>query len=126
MIKIKALGLIIIALLSLSCCGQMTNIQDNNITTKTQEDLELVGGIKGTTVRYDGYFAHYISGIVKNNTTKKYSYVQITFNLYDKDGNKVGTALANENDLGAGETWKFEAIGFDDFATYKLNEIIGW
>lgn len=91
------------------------------------DDLELVGGIKGTTTRSDGYgFSSYISGVIKNNTDKKYSYVQITFALFDKDGNKVGTALANVNSLDAGETWKFEAIALKDFSTYKLDEITGW
>ena len=91
------------------------------------DDLELVGGIYGTTKKSDGYgFSTYISGVVKNNTSKKYSYVQITFALFDKDGNKVGTALANVNSLDAGETWKFEAIALKDFSTYKLDEITGW
>lgn len=91
------------------------------------DDLELVGGVKGTTTKSDGYgFSTYISGVVKNNTSKKYSYVQITFALFDKDGNKVGTALANVNSLDAGETWKFEALALKDFSTYKLDEITGW
>ena len=90
-------------------------------------DLELVGGIKGTTAKRDEYGVYsYISGIVKNNTSKKYSYVQITFALFDKAGNKVGTAMANENNIGAGETWKFEALALKDFSTYKLDEITGW
>lgn len=90
------------------------------------EDLELVGGIDGTTTRYDGYFATYISGVVRNNTDKKYSYLQITFDLFDKDDNKVGTALANVNNIGPGEKWKFEAMALEDFSSYRLDEIIGW
>jgi hypothetical protein len=91
------------------------------------DDLELVGGTKGTSTKSDGYgFSTYILGIVKNNTQKKYSYVQITFALFDKDGNKVGTAMANMNGFGPGETWKFEALALKDFSTYKLDEITAW
>lgn len=52
------------------------------------------------------------TGILKNNTDKDKSYVQITFAVKDSDGNKVGSAVANINNLKAGETWKFEATSF--------------
>ena len=90
------------------------------------DDLELVGGALGTTLKKDKYGSVYISGIIKNNTDKKYSYVQITFALLDEDGNKVGTAMTNENNIRAGETWKFEAITIKDFYSYKLDELTGW
>lgn len=53
------------------------------------------------------------TGILKNNTDKDKSYVQIQFAVKDADGNKLGTALANINDLKAGETWKFEATSLN-------------
>lgn len=53
---------------------------------------------------------HYIEGTVRNGNEKKYSYVQIEFVCYDKDGNNLGTALDNTNNLGANETWKFKAL----------------
>ncbi len=43
--------------------------------------------------------------------------------------NKVGTALDNMNNLGAGETWKFKAMSVDTAnagGTYKLDEITGF
>ncbi len=52
------------------------------------------------------------TGILKNNTDSDKSYIQITFAVKDKDGNKLGTAMANINNLKAGETWKFEAMSF--------------
>ena len=48
-------------------------------------------------------------GTVKNHTSKTYSYVQVQFNLYDKSGAQVGSALANVTNLGPNGTWKFEA-----------------
>lgn len=52
------------------------------------------------------------TGILKNNSGKDVSYLQIEFAVKDKDGNKLGTAIANINNLKAGDTWKFEAMSF--------------
>ena len=52
------------------------------------------------------------TGILKNNSGKDLSYVQITFAVKDSDGNKLGDAIANVNNLKDGDTWKFEAISF--------------
>lgn len=83
-------------------------------------DVEIIGD---TTVEGDD-FSKYICGTIQNNTDKKYSYVQVTFNLYDAEGNQIGTALDNINNLEAGGTWKFKAVSFEsDFASYKLSDI---
>lgn len=73
------------------------------------------------------YGNRYIVGAVKNNRNRKYSYVQITFALYDESGAQVGTALDNISDLEAGGTWRFKAIILEDSARqYKLAELSGW
>lgn len=96
-------------------------------TTGTSSDkLELV---EVTSAYNDGYSSYYIEGSIKNNTDKEYSYVQVTFNLYDADGVQVGTAMDNINHLDANGTWKFKAIGLSsggNVASYKLTEITGW
>jgi len=73
-------------------------------------------------------YNHYIIGTIKNNTSKKYNYVQVTFILTDDDMNQVGTAMDNINDLEPGATWKFKALIFDDSDVkhYKLGEITGF
>ena len=70
----------------------------------------------------------YIQGEIKNNTDKEYSYVQVTFNLYDKDGSQLGTAVDNINYLEPNATWKYKAIGLvtEKVDSYKFVEIIGW
>ncbi|MEF9969939.1 MAG: FxLYD domain-containing protein [Ruthenibacterium sp.] len=73
--------------------------------------------------------AMYIKGIVKNNSGKDCTYVQITFTLYDKDGNQIGTALDNINNLEKDGTWKFKAMALaeeGEIANYKLTEITGF
>lgn len=72
---------------------------------------------------------YYIEGTVKNNTDKDYSYVQIEFICYDKNGNNLGTAIDNTNNLLGNETWKFKAMGM--FLNEKVDhcdfkEVTGW
>lgn len=77
----------------------------------------------------DAIGAHYIEGIVKNNNDKNYSYLQVEFVCYDKDGNNLGTALDNTNNLGANETWKFKAFLLSTNGTVdncKYKEVTGW
>ena len=54
-------------------------------------------------------FATYVSGVLQNNGAKK-GYVQIMIPCYDKDGAKLGDALANVNDIEANGKWKFKAM----------------
>lgn len=73
--------------------------------------------------------SYYIEGTVKNNKDKEYSYVQIEFVCYDSDGNNLGTAIDNTNNLLGNETWKFKAMGLFtnqkvDHCDYK--EVTGW
>jgi len=72
----------------------------------------------------------YIEGNIKNNTNRKYTYVQVTFNLYDKDGLQLGTAMANINYLEPNGTWKYKAIGLisdaSEVDSCKLVEITGF
>lgn len=78
------------------------------------------------TSGYNNGYALCIEGTVTNNSGRDLSYVQILIPTYDTDGNKVGSAMANINNLKDGETWKFEAIdssgGVDyDAENYELD-----
>lgn len=96
--------------------------------TTNNEKFTLEDGHTGSTDEYG--MSYNIEGSIKNNTDKQYSYVQVTFNLYDSDGAQIGTALANINNLEANGLWKFKAIGSlgngKSVASYKLMEITGW
>ncbi len=73
-------------------------------------------------------FSNYIEGEIKNNTDKQYTYVQVTFILYDENGAQLGTAMDNINNLEANGTWKYKAVALttENVASYKLSEITGW
>ncbi|MGG7143971.1 FxLYD domain-containing protein [Clostridium nigeriense] len=99
--------------------GQVEN------STAKKEKFELVGEVETETDQ----FATYLKGVIKNNSGKDCSYVQVTFNLYDSEGNQIGTALDNINNLESDGTWKFKAMGIDvdgEIASYKLAEITGF
>lgn len=94
-------------------------------SSKKDEKLELVE----VTNAYESYSSYYIEGTIKNTSDKEYSYVQVSFNLYDADGAQIGTAMDNINDLEANGTWKFKALGLSPegkVSTYKIKEITGW
>lgn len=73
-----------------------------------------------------GWSCH-ITGALVNNTSSKYSYVEIQFTVYDSDDYNLGSALANMNNLGGKEKWKFDAVllSFPETepARFKLAEI---
>lgn len=106
-----------------------TETKNNEKTTENKkvekkEKFTLEGEAKGSVDEF-GFMK--ITGTIKNNTDKQASYVQVIFNIYDKDGNQIGTALDNINNLEAGKTWKFEAMSLEQGGeTYKLSEITGY
>ena len=70
-----------------------------------------------------------ISGTFTNLTDSQLGYVSVSYNLFDADGNQLGTAYANTSILDAGGTWKFEAVGMYDqakIASYKLADVTGF
>lgn len=70
-----------------------------------------------------------ISGTFTNLTDSQLGYVSVGYNLFDADGNQLGTAYANTSNLDAGGTWKFEAVGMygqAKVASYKLADVTGF
>jgi RNA polymerase subunit RPABC4/transcription elongation factor Spt4 len=122
---------VVIIIIAIANGGNNTSTTSDNLintTTQTQEKFTLLDGHTGS---YDEYgMGYYIEGTVQNNTDKEYSYVQITFNLYDKDNALLGTAVSNVNNFEANGKWKFKAIGLnssdDKVTSYKFKEITGY
>jgi hypothetical protein len=83
----------------------------------------MLKSVKGTR----GEFGGEITGIVVNRRSKRISYAQISFNLYDRSGAQIGSAMDNINNLDPGAKWKFKANSFgQDFAKYKFSELSGF
>lgn len=67
-----------------------------------------------------------ICGIYTNKAGAKQGYVQLSYTLFDADGNQIGAAYANTSNLEDGATWKFEAStlkGSGEVASYKLAQV---
>lgn len=74
-------------------------------------------------------FSYYIEGTVTNNTSRTYSYVQVTFNVYDENGSVIGSCWDNINNLEGNGTWKIKAIcsgEANDIKSYKLTGFSSW
>ena len=85
--------------------------EKGNATQKTKEtakETKKEYEIENVNIEKDE-FSTYVTGVLKNNGGKK-GYVQITVPCYDKDGAKLGDALANVNDIEANGKWKFKAM----------------
>ncbi len=64
-----------------------------------------------------------ITGVIQNVSQKDYSYVQVSFSVYDEAGRKLGDAWGNVAGLKSGESWKYEASYLGSCSTYKLTEV---
>ena len=98
--------------------------KDVEVKNSTQETQKAKYEVSEINIEKDS-FSSYVTGVLKNNTDKEKSYVQITIPAYDSNGNKVGDALANINDLKPNSTWKFKAmyIGSEKNVTFKTEEL---
>lgn len=125
--------LIIIGIILIATAGsdESTGSENNNSGSNNNSgNIEQKEKFSYTiTDEYNNTWSHYIEGTVTNNRDKNYSYVQIEFICYDKDGNNLGTAMDNTNNLLGGQTWKFKAMGLFTDATADrcdFHEITGW
>ena len=114
-------AIVLILIIQQTTDNKKKNVEVKNSTQETQKAKYEVSEIN---IEKDS-FSSYVIGVLKNNTDKEKSYVQITIPAYDANGNKVGDALANVNDLKPNSTWKFKAmyIGSEKNVTFKTEEL---
>ncbi|MEI3530638.1 MAG: FxLYD domain-containing protein [Bacilli bacterium] len=127
-VKTSALTWIITILLIIVVIGAISSgTNDDNPTTDNKEKFSHTVTSSGPD---EVNFEYYIEGTVTNNRDKEYSYVQIEFVCYDKDGNNLGTAIDNTNNLLGNETWKYKAMAlFGDVKNVDhcdFKEITSW
>lgn len=78
--------------------------------------------------QYATYFGN-IAGVAYNRTGKNLSYIQITYGIYSESGAKLGSCLANENNIPAGTPWQFSALCTnlpDSAFRYRVEEVSYW
>lgn len=103
--KILCAALTLFMLVGFTGCFSSSNDNDS-----TSSGYELVGDLDISS-SYDNYLGYSVSikGKLKNTSSKQFSYVSITFALFDANGNQIETAMDNMNYLQAGSVWSFDA-----------------
>lgn len=95
--------------------------------SSTAADADFV--ISDETLNKDSYSAT-VTGTLVNSSGNDKSYVSVSYNLYDKDGNLLGNAVAGANDLKAGASWKFEAYATVSdpkaVASFERSDVTSW
>ena len=120
-------GLLVCLVACVAFMGSDSDSDSSSSDSGTQEQQEVKRNtdvdkyqVQILDSRSDG-FATYITGTLVAD--RDYSYVQILIPCYDADGNKLGDAVANVNNLNKGESWKFEAMSIDaDVATFDIDK----
>ncbi|WP_236785076.1 FxLYD domain-containing protein [Anaerococcus ihuae] len=84
--------------------------KNNKKTSKENSDYE----VTDVAIETDEFGISYVTGILKNNTDKPKSYIQILFPVKDSQGNKIGDAIDNVNNIEPNGTWKFKATSLEN------------
>lgn len=84
--------------------------------------------IAGKSEGYPAYNYGLMRGKLINNSGKNYSYLQITADIYNSAGSKIGSCWGNISGLKAGETWEYEAYcdAWASGASIRNGDVSGW
>ncbi len=135
--KSLIITIIIVALLMI-IAGGLLLFRDNSNSDLQYEDYTIYKGLEGSIEEYDpkmvvdGYKAsknaYYITGKISSKVDKGFSV--ITFNLYNKKNELMGTAVAGLNELKKDKVYDFKAIALVDgkdikkIDSYKLKSVV--
>ena len=82
------------------------------VATDPQDNVTLVE----TALRTTRTGTRSVTGTFRNNTGRTYAHVRLDIDLLKADGSVAGQTHASATNLGAGETWSFEAPIIDQQA----------
>ena len=82
------------------------------VASDSQDNVTLVE----TALRTSRTGARSVTGTFRNNTDRTYAHVRLDIDLLRADGSAAGQTHASATNLGAGETWSFEAPVIDQQA----------
>ena len=116
---IKSLALIIVSILTVcmfSSCFILGSIIDEKINN-ANDSFELVGKPTVSCVYNEDLKAYdvVVEGVAKNNSDKKWEWVDITLMLYDAENNALGSAYTSIEYINAQGTWRFCATAVTSY-----------
>jgi hypothetical protein len=98
-----------------------------DMTGANKEPLEIIDGRKGVRGVIDDLGFMTITGRVRNNAAKTYTYVQINFVVLNDAGDEVDTAWTNHTGFAPGAVWRFNAVSLQTAGTrYRLKSLDGY
>lgn len=120
--KFLCIAIPIFLLICLSAVFNKLDGDDNNGSSSSKEPpsrYEIVGQIEMTSLYNQslGYTVN-IKGKLKNTTDKEFSYVMVTFAIYDKSGGQIAIATDSMTYVQAGSFWSFNAKLYDYLKVY--------
>ncbi len=132
----KIVLIVVVVLIAIGAIGSMggkgsSSSSDSGSTSeqKAEQEEQEPYTVADEAEDRSNQFDFKITGTLTNNTDSKKSYIQVEYVLYDADGNQIGTALANTNNLKAGGTWKYEASSLVDpseVASWEREDVSGF
>jgi hypothetical protein len=121
-----ALSTLLIVTMIIACGGMPSDNQNQDRkVTKDEIDCDGLVYIRSSEKSKSGPPGTEILGTVINKRSTTLTYAQITFNLYDKSGAQIGTAMANINGLEPNGKWNFRAYSPTGAETSKFSTLIG-
>ena len=73
--------------------------------------------------------ARRVEGMIVNQGDSAYAVIEVSFILFNQDGEQIGIATADVEDLGPGKRWKFSAIvpgSIDtDVSSFEVESLAG-
>jgi len=124
--KILLITFFVLGLFVIVGCSNETKKQQSH--EKNYEFVEEPKLIEGGDVEGTWPGMKYIVGTIKNKSNKKTERVQINFDIYDEDGNKIGETFDAEDSIEKDGTWKFIATVHEyyDAKTFKITKVKGF
>ena len=101
-------------------------METTTLATETSRNVELGEWTTSVEGGYYGPPIYHATGEIKNIAGKKLNYVSIKANFYDRGGALVGNGVDMIQNLGAGETWRFDIryMGYAHEAV--LDEVVAY
>jgi hypothetical protein len=107
--------------------GSSSSISDSGETDVSLKSADVADAYSLDSVEYYSEdMSNGVRGEVTNTTDSSISYTGIQVKFYDSDDTRIGETLDNTSDLGAGETYAFDAVGLltgdkaDSVASYTI------
>jgi len=127
---------IVLLIIGANACGKDTSSQPAKPTDSSSSQPAKSTAPEAEKPKYEiledkvtkeEYGSRFVSGKIKNNAGRDVGYISIEINLYDKDGNQVGSTIDATNNLEKDGTWKFKAfISEENAVSYKIKDVSGF